>query len=553
MQSFVMVNLNENDEKFVIPIRSYISELFDHLNKIALDVMDEENIPDSLFSGLPFQWDLHQIYNLIQYFHKIKPLQNYCFIAINDELLPIDVFLISVDEIEKKEEEKLNTLRFNLTEIDDIEKKGVFLEKISKKIEKRISIKEDVNSLIDFDKNLPVIIIPHNFIEIISEAQIPLLNLDIFKIFEAKDRLEEVFYSKFDKEFINYVFSLINSQGLLFSFIKDMVQKAKNEELPKWSSIISTLLDGVMTNIVILLKKPQKVILVFRIIIEDNRFRINPLPWRIVKKCNDKQFSPEQIAEFLYNSTGFRTELIFDNQILKLLRDWNKSENNVFDLFTNIFSLSYTSIWSPDSLLNEFLKLFGFELGKGVQNFSRAIKVVIQYFENILIVVYKNGTEGNSYNTLVKFSVEQDKFMINIIDTKPFKKQFSAHKDDSLSRLKGIKSAVEESLGIKFNGCFGFDIKILSESLSAKNIQALLSVNTMAHQLPFVATVGALFTGMKALGVEKVINGDEPFLEIYKNGIKKESTLTSNKMKFVNYFDAFLKKGILFISSEGRD
>ncbi|MHA1563202.1 MAG: hypothetical protein ACTSPA_13880 [Promethearchaeota archaeon] len=57
---------------------------------------------------------------------------------------------------------------------------------------------------------------------------------------------------------------------------------------------------------------------------------------------------------------------------------------------------------------------------------------------------------------------------------------------------------------------------------------------------------------MKALGVEKVVKG-EPFLEISdKKVIKEKSNITSNKMKFINYFDAFLKKGILFISSEDR-
>ncbi len=555
MKNNLLENTENTDEE-IIPVKNDIKDLFSFMNKISLDIIDEIVIPDNLISGFPLKWDLHQIYFLLKYFYKIKPFNNYCYVIINENLEAIDLFLISIDKFEVKDKASSFNLQFNLTEIENNEKKSNFLTKISLKIKEMKPFHEELRTFLNSDENLRTIILPTDIKGIIAESKIPLLNLNIFKIFEAIDNLKEKLVLKFGQPFINFAFSLIESQGLLLSFVKDMIVKAKNEELPKWSTIISTLLEGTLSNTVVLSKKSNQILFAFRTIVEDNNISINPLPWKIVKKCNEEKLTPKEMANLLYSVTGFRTQVIFDYQLLKILKEWNQSEHNVYDLFANLFSISYTSIWSPDSLLNEFLKLFGFELGKGAQNFGMAIKVVIQYFQNILIVLYKNGENDRSYNTLVKFSCKQDKPMIDIIDTKPFIKYFKQHQDDSLSRLKGIKNAVEESLGINFKGCFGFDIKILAESLSAKNVQALLSVNTMAHQLPFVATIGALFAGMKALGVEKAISGegiDEPFLEIYKNGIEKKSNLTSNKMKFVNYFDAFLKKGILFISSEDRD
>jgi hypothetical protein len=546
-------NLQENseEEKNDIPVKNDIKELFSFMNKIALDIIDEIAIPDRLISGFPLKWDLHQIYFLLRYFYQVHPFHNYCYVIINDELSAIDIFLISTDKIEEKKKKKNFNLKFNYFEIENNEKKTGLLKKISLKIREMKPFQEELNVFLNSDDDLHTIILPTNLKEITAESKVPLLNLNIFNIFEVIDNLKEGLSLKFGLPFVNYAFSLIESQGLLLTFIKDMIVKAKNEELPKWSTIISTLLEGTMSNTVILSKTSNQVLIAFRTIVEDNRISINPLPWKILKKCDEEKLKPKEIANLLYNVTGFRTQIIFDYQLLKILKEWNQSEHNIFDLFANLLSISYTSIWSPDSLLNEFLKLFGFELGKGAENFGMAIKVVIQYFRNILIVVYKNGEDDRSYNTLVKFSCKQNKPQIDIRDTKPFIKYFKQHQDDSLSRLKGIKSAVEESLGLDFKGCFGFDIKILSESLSAKNIQALLSVNTFAHQLPFIATIGALFAGMKALGVEKAINGE--LLKISdKKVVKKESNITTDKMKFVNYFDAFLKKGILFISSEDR-
>ena len=547
-------NLHEISDEEIIPVKNDIKELFSFMNKVALNIIDEIVIPDHLISGFPLKWDLHQIYFLLKYFYQIHPFNNYCYIIIDEDLSAIDLFLINTDKIEEKEKESSFSLKFNFSEIEDNEEKSSFLKKISLKIKEMKPFNEELSNFLNSDENMHTIILPTDIKEIIAESKIPLLNLNIFKIFEAIDNLKENLVSKFGLPFLNYAFSLIESQGLLLTFVKDMIIKAKNEELPKWSTIISTLLEGTMSNTVILSKVSNQIIFAFRTIVEDNQISINPLPWKILKKCNEEKLTPKEMANLLYNVTGFRTQVIFDYQLLKILKEWNQSEHNVFDLFANLFSISYTSIWSPDSLLNEFLKLFGFELGKGAENFGMAVKVVIQYFKNVLIVVYKNGEDDRSYNTLVKFSCKQKKPQIDIIDTKPFIKYFRQHQDDSLSRLKGIKNAVEESLGVNFKGCFGFDIKILAESLSAKNVQALLSVNTMAHQLPFVATIGALFAGMKALGVEKVLGAEKaPFLEIHKNVIEEESHLTSNKMKFVNYFDAFLKKGILFISSDDRD
>jgi len=549
-------NLQDNSEEKIIPLKNNIKDLFSFMNKIALKIIDDIVIPDQLISGFPIKWDLHQIYLLLKYFYQINPFSSYCYVIIDEELSAIDLFLVNTDKIEEKGKESSFTLKFNFSEIENTEEKSSLLKEISTKIKKMEPFQEDLNVFLKSDEIFHTIILPSDIKEILTKSKIPLLNLNIFNTFKAIDNFKEQLTLKFGIPFVNYAFSLIESQGLLITFLKDMFVKAKNEELPKWSTIISTLLEGTMSNMVIISKVSNQILFALRTIIEDNTISINPLAWKIIKRCNEEKLQPKEMADLLYNVTGFRTQVIYDYQLLKILKERNQFEQNIFDLFANLFAISYTSIWSPDSLLNEFLKLFGFELGKGAENFGMAIKVVIQYFQNILIVVYKNGEDDRSYNTLVKFSVKEDKPIIDIIDSKPFIKYFKQHQDDSLSRLKGIKNAVEESLGVNFKGCFGFDIKILSESLSAKNIQALLSVNTMAHQLPFVATIGALFAGMKALGVEKALKGEgeeEPFLQIHKNSIEEDSNLTSNKMKFVNYFDAFLKKGILFIGSEDRD
>ena len=71
----------------------------------------------------------------------------------------------------------------------------------------------------------------------------------------------------------------------------------------------------------------------------------------------------------------------------------------------------------------------------------------------------------------------------------------------------------------------------------------------MAHQLPFVASLGALFAGMKALNVEKVLDSEDAILKITENN---KAALIEEPLKFREYFDAFLKKGILFISEEEK-
>ncbi|MHA1563201.1 MAG: hypothetical protein ACTSPA_13875 [Promethearchaeota archaeon] len=480
-------NLQEISDEEIIPVKNDIKELFSFMNKIALNIIDDIVIPDQLISGFPLKWDLHQIYLVLKYFYQIHPFHNYCYVIIDNDLSAIDIFQISTDKIEEKGKDSSFNLKFNFSEIENSEKKASLLKKISSKIRELKPFQEELNGFLNSDEDYHTIILPTNIKEIPVESKIPLLNLNIFNIFEIIDNLKAGLSLKFGLPFVNYAFSLIESQGLLLTFIKDMIVKAKNEELPKWSTIISTLLEGTMSNTVILSKSSNQVLIAFRIIVEDNKISINPLSWKILKKCNEEKLSPEEIANLLYNVTGFRTQVIFDYQLLKILKEWNQSEHNVFDLFANLFAISYTSIWSPDSLLNEFLKLFGFELGKGAENFGMAIKVVIQYFKNILIVVYKNGEDDRSYNTIVKFSCKQNKPQIDIIDTKPFIKYFKQHQDDSLSRLKGIKTAVEEKFGLDFKGCFGFDIKILAESLSAKNVQALIK---RKHNGPSIAFCG---------------------------------------------------------------
>ena len=83
-------------------------------------------------------------------------------------------------------------------------------------------------------------------------------------------------------------------------------------------------------------------------------------------------------------------------------------------------------------------------------------------------------------------------------------------------------------------------------------------MDNIAHQLPFIASVGALLAGMKALKVEEAIQSDEDaLLTLYNHHSEENEKIADqtdgffkDRMKFVTYFDAFLKKGIFLLLND---
>ena len=338
------------------------------------------------------------------------------------------------------------------------------------------------------------------------------------------------------------------SYNFSFKLIEERLKNVNNVDFEKWARILTTLFDDSISNLIIYSKKRRKSLIGMEIIIRDYRISINPLQNQLIKELHNTNLTLLKIAENVYNKTGLRTQVIDESEIYDFLKKCNEKNVDLFDIYTYLFELIYSTTWYPDSLLNSFLKLFGLKLGPGISQFNLAFRTVMNYFENVLIVTYQTNFEKKKpWATLVQMGVRNGKSFIKLIESKKFNNFFKNNPENTPETFKLFKEEVEKQLKTHFNACFGFNIDVLTESMSAKNVQALLSMNNMAHQLPFIATLGGLFAGMKGM---KADSKELPLIQIHDE--QPTEDLTTDRMKFAPYYENFLKKGIFFISDDEK-
>ena len=204
------------------------------------------------------------------------------------------------------------------------------------------------------------------------------------------------------------------------------------------------------------------------------------------------------------------------------------------------------------------------ELG---EDFNKAIRegfrVVMDYFSDILFITYRISppeSKKKTFLTLIHLGLKEDEIFLKMIDYKPYTKYlYGDYLDLSpVDRIKLIKENIENDVKVIFKGCFGFDINILSDIISPKNIESLLKIKNMSRQLPLIASISALFAGMKALNVEETIKKEGSILTISKSIEKtmeeqeEESKTVAEPLQFKKFFDSYLKRGIVFISDESH-
>jgi hypothetical protein len=469
-------------------------------------------------------------------------------IVINSDLVVKDAFFIENEST--TESDNLMTIEFNLKFFQDKEDHEKLME-IQEKIKHHEDIHEIVNNKFSKSYNyneIKPIIIPFNLKEIIDNLNLPSFNINLLNfclsIIEFKEKKQNI-----DKN-LKYLFDILFKNEDYTAFISNLLDIFSDTDVKQWLTIWGTLLDDLMINILIIDK--ERIIFGCRFIVEDRKFTINPLPVHVYAPTIRKNENLADIAKDLHEKTGLRTLISPLENVIALFGKIMEGKPNLLDVILKIFEWSEISQWYPGSILGSFLRLFGFKLGKDITQFSNAFNQVIKNFEDILIATFRiHGKKDyyKSYQTFIHLTFENETAKIKLIDSRPYKHLLEEKDINSVERLKKMKEEIEKKSGITFKACLGFDINILAESISTQNIETLLKIKNMAHQLPFVASLGALFAGMKALNVEDTLEGNGEILEIAE---QEQDNLIEQPLKFKEYFDAFLKKGILFLSDQEK-
>ncbi|WP_371803836.1 hypothetical protein [Candidatus Lokiarchaeum ossiferum] len=549
-----MNEVSQNSEKNSVSLfRESFEELINYINKIAINPIEKISIPPEIMAGLPLRWDLHQIYFLIENYYSHHPFSSISFVIVDDNLQILDFCEIATEFIEELDNigNLQSFLQLSIKFIDKSDKFQDFFTNLQSHLDNYEPIQELINEFLEKNYSIATsrsIILPKNYKRIISKI-IPDFNHDALSTIKELVDLKNVFQylGKKKKSKMNYVLSQF-SYNLSFKNVEKSVKRMKNVDFEQWARILTTLYDDSIENLIIYSKKRKKPLIGLKFIITNHRLSVNPLPNILFKEFYNIELPLIQIAEKIHNKTGLRTQVIDESEIFEFLEKCNDPSNDLFDIFTFCFELAYSTTWYPDSLLNSFLKLFGLQLGPGIGNFNQAFRTVIEYFENVLLLTYQKNEEKNKiWATLVQMGIKDGKAFLKIIESKGFDKLLKKNVEESPETFRKFTKEVEKKVKTHFKACFGFNIDLLTDSLSAKNIQALLSMNHIAHQLPFIATLGGLFAGMKGM---KADTKEMPLIQIYDEPTAEN--LTVDRMKFATYFDDFLKKGIFFISDEEK-
>jgi hypothetical protein len=547
-----------------LEFRKDLEVIVEVLNNIAINPFEEVIIPEELTAGMPFKWNFQQIYLLLDSLHGILKFSTLCFIIVDEKSKVVDCSLIETERIEEKNTtnsgENQSYLEFSHNFIKDTDENGQFFDNLSEKIKNMENVKPIIQEFVKDQFNYDFIhtfIIPYNIKQILIALKLPSFNIDTLNFFNVIVEWKELIENFAVDTRSKYIISQIDQNRTITDYMK-IFNRIQNIDLDKWEKIIISLSDGFMNTSII--ANEDRVLLGFKTIVNDKKLTINPLPIKMLRKINGKGYTKEKMAEEMFNQTGLRTNVMTTQDLIKSL-DLLKDPNiNLFNIMGEFFTLFQSSYWYPDSLLNSFLKLFGFELGEGINKLPIAFKTVISYFKSVLIVVFQSEEDSKKPSeALVHIYLEDNNVKINLIDTTKLKDLETDADISPVDYLKALKTKLQSTSGKNFNACFGFDIDILADSLSASNMQAFLGIREMANQLPFIVSMGGLIASMKALGVEQAINTeDDPLVKLYQEDegdtepSEKPEISDIDTPKFKNYFDQFLKKGILFIVDDDK-
>ncbi|MHA1610499.1 MAG: hypothetical protein ACTSYU_00480 [Promethearchaeota archaeon] len=540
--------------------REAIEESFQLFNRIALNPFEKISLPKKIYTGLPISWNTTQLYyNLLHYYEK-SPFPHILIIVVDDSFTILDGFVINTELISEPDDTGTDNSFLECEvvfppEFNEKEMKSEFFTNLQAQIKNFSSIVDITQSYFQKEYKYPQInhfVVPLSLRSSIKHLKLPSVNTNtmrtLSRILSWKGEILKLLTAEPRNPYA-YMLSQCFPNPAKFDNLIKTVGRWNDVDIFQWSTIITTLLDDLVTNILIVSEDHKKLLFGAKISVDNNRMSIASLPNYLFKNLLTKSKTPLEIAKSISEHTGLRTQIMESQVISKYIKQYQQTQMGMFDFFSILFEIVFSSNFYPDSLLNAFLKLFGLELGAGISQFSEAFKTVTRYFGRILIATYQDNSVDKSrpYEALVEMQYEDGKYFMHLLNTQDYQQPFREPSASKIDHLKKIKEAIEEKNKVHYSGCFGFDINLLSEYLSAKNIQALLKMTVMAHQLPFIATLGALFVGMKGMKADQM--GD-PLIKLHDES--PSDVFLTDRMEIQNYFDGFLKNGILFIGDEDK-
>jgi hypothetical protein len=559
MKTPIMMDFFEKADKEFLRARGGFAKIIAILNKISEDPFQDVEVPKDIVDFIPIRWDVNQIYLLIESLYHHKLFQDFCFLIIDGKFKIKDAFILKAEPQENINQIRQKTpVSFALHFFEDAPETTTFFSTLEQLISQEKPIKDHMDRFIKGNYGIQAIqtlIVPWNFKEMSKNLQLPSLNTDLMEFISSFIDLKSFISDTMDKSKSKFLLSQFDQNNLIIKTLTKALKGWENVDLDKWSKIWIAMLDDMMMNVVI--ADSDYIVLAFKIIVEEQKFSINSLPMSLFKNCCGDRLSKQEIAERISKRTGLRTVVIDEKDINTFFEQYVEEKGDLFDELAKMIEIVYSSPWHPDNLLNSFLKLFDLELGEGIKDVHLALRAVVKYYQNILIATFQSPSDNSVGGTLVNLWVKDRKYNMKLVNSNPYKKIFQDKTLTSFEKLQKLRELLENTLKIKFNVCFGFDIDVLSDSISTKNMQAMLGVNKMTAQLPLLASIGGLFASLKALGVEEEIyDKEQPLVKLHKKESSKQApteneAYAEEKMKFVNYFDGFLKKGILCIVDEG--
>ncbi|MHA1776815.1 MAG: hypothetical protein ACTSWC_08560 [Promethearchaeota archaeon] len=526
-------------------------------NRIALNPFEKVSIPKIFYSGLPISWNLTQIYHILNFLYEKIPFQHVFFMFVDKSLQLLDGFLFHIEQILDEDEKKVNRsfLQSEVEFLREFEERDEFILKLQEIMYQKQSIAPFVNEYFSknygFEKVYPFII-PWSIKSDIASLNLPSFNtntlLAISRILSWKNPILKGFQEESNND-IYYFLSQNIKNPKIFQTIKKWIISWNNVDLQQWSTIITTLLDDLTMNFVLVSNDHKNLLFGVKMMVDHNQMKLTALPNHIFKDLLTPEKSLLDIGKNIYKKTGIRTAILETQDFWKYFTRFRNSDMGMFEFLTSLFELVFSATYYPDSLLNSFLKLFGLELGSGITEISNAFKTMTRYFGNILIVTYQDNIkdENKPYEALAEMKYDGQNYSMKLLNTADYKELFRTSPTNKFTRLKIIKEGIEKAQNTHYSCCFGFNIDLFSEYLSAKNIQAFLKMSDMVHQLPFIATLGALFVGMKGMHADE---NSAPLIHTYDE--QPSEDLIQDKLEFHNYINGFLKKGMLFISDEDK-
>jgi hypothetical protein len=550
--------MNPADDIFIhantkyLDVRSELDNLVTQLNRVAADPFQEFSSREPLFNYTPVHWNIEQIYLMLEFLAIRYTYSNFGFIVLDEKAAIQDCFIIEGRLIQI--DQNRSQMKFLLRTLPDTPEMRSFIEECGKNIANRVRINERFQKFILEKWNLPInqiILLPYFFQEIFHNLQLPSINTNAFELYNIINDFYNQTGMYEQNPRMHFFIEHFDEKNLMNRTLKNFFSEMENKDIEIWSQIWSVILDELNMNVVVILN--NKPTICFKILIEEGKVAINPLPIHTLKAHIGPKIDGNAIAESMYKKTGIRTMVIDEPAIARFLTEYARPRTDYepFDVLISIFSLIYSAKWYPDSLLNSFLKLFGFELGKDMYKIPEAIQKILQYFEHALFITFfQHPRLKKITGTIVEIGIDQGKSQLKYLENKPFRKFFDQFGNNKLECVKQIKEELEKASNKQYSIVLGFDIAKIADSVSAKNMQAFLGISNMTYQLPFIATLGGLFTSIKALGIEQEQDAIVKIADTNQKSHDKGED--AEKLDLAKFYDEFLKQGIICLLDESK-